>query len=258
MNRPIGVFDSGMGGITILSKLRKYLPHENFIYYGDSLHNPYGDKTNLEIQTIILEGIEFLKNKNCKAIVIACNTASSVAIDLLRKKYQDIIFISTLPALKVAMDEDIKQNVLVMATNATINSNKFLEIYNKYKEEHNHIYLLPCSGLAELIEETRQEEITTYLNKHLTPYKDKNINTIVLGCTHYPLIQNNIKEIIDCKLIDGSDGISRQLKRKLEEFNLLNKETSLGTLEVYNSTNLDSLIKRTYDLLEKYEKMQSI
>lgn len=252
-NKPVGVFDSGMGGITILSKLLEYLPHEDYIYYGDSLNNPYGEKLEEEILKYATFVSQYLIDKGCKAIVIACNTASSVAVDYLREKFPDTIFIATMPALKVAMDEDRNQNVLVMATKATLRSKKFYDLYELYKEEQSHIYLLNCSNLANLIEEEVLSNINLKLKKLLTYYKNRNINTVVLGCTHYPLIKENIKELLgNVKMVEGSDGISRQLKKKLEEKNLLNTKNTRGVLIIYNSLG-ERYVKKTKRILRVYQ-----
>lgn len=252
--KPIGIFDSGMGGITILYKVMEYLPNEDYIYYGDSLNNPYGEKSEEEIVDCARNVTKFLLNKGCKAIVIACNTASSVAVDILREEFPDTIFIATIPSLKVALDQDKNQNILVMATNATLNSKKFRQLYDSYKEEHNHIHLLNCSGLAHLIEEEVEIKINDRLKELLTFFQDKNIKTVVLGCTHYPLIEKNIASyFINAKLIDGSDGIKRQLERKLKEKELLNLNDKKGSLTIYNSLG-DNQVHKTLHILKQYQK----
>ncbi len=255
--KPIGVFDSGMGGITILSKIMEYLPNENYIYFGDSLHNPYGEKSEEEIMDYAISASQFLIDKGCKAIVVACNTASSVATDQLRKIFPHTLFIATIPALKVAMDEDRNQNVLVMATKATLSSKKFQELYQSYQKEHDHIYLLNCSNLAHLIEEEVQTVIDQKLEQLLLYYQSKNIDVVVLGCTHYPLIKQNIQALLqNAKLIDGSDGIRRQLKKKLIEYNLLNPKTDTGELTVYNSLG-EKNVQKTWEILHAYQKQEN-
>lgn len=255
--KPIGVFDSGMGGITILSKIMEYLPNEDYIYFGDSLHNPYGEKSEEEIMDYAISASRFLIDKGCKAIVVACNTASSVAIDRLREYFPYILFVATIPALKVAMDEDRKQNVLVMATQATLASKKFQTLYQSYREEHDHIYLLNCSNLANLIEEEVQPAINQKLKKLFMQYQTKEIKVVVLGCTHYPLIKRNIQALLkNVKLIDGSDGIRRQLKKKLEEQNLLNLKNKKGILTVYNSLG-DKNVQKTFEILTTYQQQES-
>ena len=252
-NRPIGVFDSGMGGITILSRLMEVLPHEDYIYYGDSIHNPYGEKSEQEILTYAMFVSEFLIDKGCKAIVIACNTASSVAVDYLREKFPETLFIATVPALKMAMDEDRKQNVLVMATKATLASKKFRDLYNSYKEEQSHIHLLNCNNLANLIEEEVQTKINQKLKKLLAYYEKQNINTVVLGCTHYPLIKDNIKALLgNVKMIEGSYGISGELKKRLKDRDLLNTKRTKGILMIYNSLG-EKYVNKTKEILRIYQ-----
>ncbi|MGN0973686.1 MAG: glutamate racemase [Bacilli bacterium] len=218
----IGVFDSGIGGSTILKEIIKILPNEQYIYYSDSLNNPYGDKNKDELYIIVDDVVKYLISCGCVAIVVACNTASTICIKKLREKYPDIIFIATEPAYKMVHDYNFLGKTLVLATKGTIESEKFLALYHKY-DNHNTI-LLPCIGLAELIEENNQDEINQYLKENLSKYK--NIDNVVLGCTHYPLIKENIKNILgNVNFYDSSIGVSKQLKRKLEEKSLLTNST---------------------------------
>lgn len=218
----IGLFDSGIGGSTILKEIIKILPNEQYIYYSDSLNNPYGDKSKKELYIIVDNVVKYLISCGCVAIVIACNTASAICVKKLREEYPDTIFIATEPAYKMVHDYNFLGKTLVLATKGTIESEKFLALYHKY-DNHNTI-LLPCIGLAELIEENNQKEIDQYLKEHLSKYK--NIDNVVLGCTHYPLIKENIKNILgNVNFYDGSIGVSKQLKRKLEEKSLLTNST---------------------------------
>lgn len=175
--KKIGVFDSGIGGVTVLRELVKVLPKEDFIYYSDSKNNPYGDKKQNEIIHICEEIVQFLINRNCKAIVIACNTASAEAVSYLRKKYKKIPFVAIEPAYKMVYDYAYDEETLVMATKATIESEKFNSLYQKY---NNHkTKLLPCVGLADAIEEENEEKQKEILENILKPYKGK-IKNVVL------------------------------------------------------------------------------
>lgn len=235
----IGVFDSGIGGVTVLKELVKTLPHEHFLYYSDSKNNPYGDKSIDQLKEIVSDVIEYFIDRKCKLVVIACNTASTLS-DYLREKY-NILIVAIEPAYKMVHDYDFSKKTLVMATKATINSEKFQKLYHKY-DNHNTI-LLSCSGLADLIEEGDTEKINCYLNKLLLPYRD--IECVVLGCTHYPLIKNNIKRILgDVKFYDGSIGVSKQVKKLLLENNLMIEEGS-GSVEFIDS-NDDILQKKRF------------
>ena len=175
--KKIGVFDSGIGGATVLTELVKVLPNEDYIYYSDSKNNPYGDKTQKEIIEICDNIVQFFIQKNCKAIVIACNTASAEAVTYLRKKYKTIPFIVIEPAYKMVYDYAYDEATLVMATKGTIESEKFNLLYKKY---NNHkTKLLPCIGLADVIEDGNKEKQKEVLEKMLGQYRGK-IKNVVL------------------------------------------------------------------------------
>lgn len=177
MSRPIGIFDSGIGGVTVLKEIIKVLPEENYIYYSDSKNNPYGDKDDEEIINRCDEITNFLLEKNCKAIVIACNTASAKSAKYLREKYPHIPTIAIEPAYKMVHDFAYDKTTLVLATKGTIESEKFNLLYKKY---NNHkTYLMPCVGLADIIEEGDKDKLEKYLNKNIGIYKGK-VENIVL------------------------------------------------------------------------------
>lgn len=234
-NNKIGIFDSGIGGLTVLEEIRKLLPNEEYYYYSDSLNNPYGEKTTDELYEITSLVVEHLIKENAKIIVIACNTATTRCIDYLRDKYKDIIFIGTEPAIKVACDNGYK-NILLLATPLTINSERtsFLVEHNKRKK--GNIYLSACEGLAHAIEINDVKSEERIINGIYQKYKDKNIDAIVLGCTHYPLIKELIgKYFKDVILLDGGLGVAKEVQRKLIENNLQSK--SIGKVTIYNSLN---------------------
>lgn len=208
----IGVLDSGIGGVTVLREILKQGINAKFIYYSDSKNNPYGDKSEDEVYSIVKGIVDYLLDKGCIAIVIACNTASAICVKRLRSEYPDTLFIAIEPAYKMVHDYNPRSKTLVMATEGTIKSEKFLTLFNKY-DNHKTI-LLPCKGLAELIEEGNEDEINQYLESNLSRYKD--IDNVVLGCTHYPLIKDNIRRVLgNVKLFDGSLGVSKELARQL-------------------------------------------
>lgn len=230
----IGVFDSGVGGLSILNELVKELPYEDFYYYGDSLNNPYGEKSDEELLKITSNIVEKLINKNCKLIVIACNTATTRCMKKLREIYSNVIFVGTVPAIKVACDKRFK-NTLVMATPATIESERTYELIRDNKRYDQNIYLLPCPGLAKAIEQKNKEKIKRILQNDFKDYKDKEIDAIVLGCTHYPFIKEEIlEEMPNTVLIDGSLGVSKEVKKQLEEHGILNNKRT-RKIEIYNS-----------------------
>ena len=158
--------------------------------------------------------VEFFIKENCKAIVIACNTASAKAVQYLRKQYHHIPFIAIEPAYKMVYDYAYNEPTLVLATKGTIESEKFNLLYHTY-DNHKTI-LLPCVGLADVIEEGKPEKIKQYVKYHLEPYTGK-VKNVVLGCTHYPLIKKNIRRVLgNVKFFDGSLGVSKELVRQLE------------------------------------------
>ena len=208
----IGIIDSGIGGVTVLREILKQGINAEFMYYSDSKNNPYGDKSDDEVYSIVKDIVDFLLEKGCVAIVIACNTASAMCVKRLREEYPDTLFIAIEPAYKMVHDYNPKGKTLVMATKGTLESEKFLALFNKY--DNNRTILLPCSGLAELIEEGNEVKIDRYLDDNLSRYKD--IDNVVLGCTHYPLIKDNIRKVLgDVKFFDGSLGVSKELVRQL-------------------------------------------
>ena len=237
----IGVFDSGIGGVTVLRELIRILPNEDYLYYSDTINNPYGDKTNEEIINISDDIVNKLINMGCKIIVIACNTASAISKEYLRNKY-NVPIIAIEPAYKSVNDE----STLVMATNATINSDKFKILFNTY-DNHNTI-LLSCSGLADLIEEGNKDKIINYLEDKIGKYKG--VKNVVLGCTHYPLIKEEITKVLGpVNFYDGSVGVSKHTKEVLEEKNLLSNNT--GKITFIDSSNNKEKEDLFYKLLEE-------
>ena len=225
----IGVFDSGIGGLTVLEHLKKALPKEDFIFYADSLNNPYGEKTDEELFDITSNIVDYLSGRGCKIIVIACNTATTRCISYLRNKYPEIVFIGTEPAVKVACDGNY-HNTLVLATPATIQSERLQILINDNKKKLNNVYLVPCFGLANAIEledTKRQEEI---INNIYQLYKEAEIDAIVLGCTHYPHIKDLISKYFkNVALLDGGEGVARETKKQMEKHGLI---TNKGTNDV--------------------------
>lgn len=233
MSTKIGVFDSGIGGVTVLKELVKVLPKLHYSYYSDSANNPYGDKTDDEICIISDKIVENFIKDDCKAVVIACNTASAKAAKYLREKYS-IPIIAIEPAYKMVHDLAYDKSTIVMATKGTIESEKFHQLYDKYN--NNKTDLLACKGLADVIEEGNGEKIKKYLEKNLSEYKGK-VENVVLGCTHYPLIQNEIKEVLgDVEFFNGAHSLAQHLKEILITENLL-EENEDGKIEFYDSSN---------------------
>ena len=230
----IGVFDSGIGGLTVLEELKKVLPNEDYLFYADSKNCPYGEKSDTELYDITSNIVDYLIDKDCKIIVIACNTATTRCIKYLRDKYKDMTFIGTEPAIKVACDRDYK-NILVMATPATISSERTHILVNDNKKDYENIYLVPCEGLADAIETDNFKKQEDIVSSIYDEYKDKNIDAIVLGCTHYPHIKELIsKYFTNAELLDGGNGVARETKRQLEKMNALGNGKA-PVVEIINS-----------------------
>lgn len=225
---PIGFFDSGVGGISLLKEAVELMPYENYIYYGDSINVPYGNKTELEIKSLSLSCGDFLFRQGVKAIVMACNTATSTSVQMMRQLYQ-IPVISIEPAVKPAIEAAKDGYILVLATPATISQERYNNLLKRLGATEK-IINVPLSRMAQMIEKTDLDspEITENLRENLLPYKGRKIDGIVLGCTHYSFISTQIRETAKelftgaCEIFDGKTGTVRQLKRVLEENGLLN------------------------------------
>lgn len=230
----IGVFDSGIGGLTVLNEVRKLLPQYDYIYYGDTMNNPYGNKNEEELFLITLKIVDFLIIKGCKLIIIACNTATTRCRKKLMEIYPDIVFVGVVPAIKVACDNNYK-NILVLATPSTVSSDRVSEIIDSNKKIDQQIHLVSCDGLANAIENNDYKLVDELLYYYCGEYINMNIDCIVLGCTHYPLIEGNIQMIFPTvKIVNGNLGVAKEVERQLNNFNISNNDC-LGTLVVYNS-----------------------
>ncbi len=242
--KPIGFFDSGVGGISVLREAVALMPNENFIYFGDSKNAPYGTKSVSQVRDLAVINAELLINMGVKAIVIACNTATSVSADILRKKYPHIPIIGVEPAVKPAVLYKEGGSVLVMATDMTLGENKFKELLEKYKEKCK-IISLPCPGLMEWVEKGMLEgaEVEEFINNLLSPYKRK-VDRIVLGCTHYPFLSKAIKKVMgeDIVLFDGGKGTAMELLRRLKSMNIENTGKNKGRVEFLNSGSQDEIV----------------
>ncbi len=224
MEYKIGVFDSGKGGLSILQELQKILPTEDYLYYGDQIHHPYGSKTKKELLEITRWIVKNLKERGCKVIVIACNTATTHCMEELKKEFPDLIFVGTVPAIKMACDNHYK-NTLVLVTPTTAKSKRMKELIRDNQQEDQKITVVPCKQLAEYVEAEKFEEIPQKLKELLEQYQQEKIDSIVLGCTHYSWIKEEIQKMFPkAVLLDGSIGVAKEVKRQLEKNNLINKK----------------------------------
>lgn len=252
-HKPIGFFDSGVGGLSVLKEALKIMPNEDYIYFGDSKNAPYGVKTAEEVRRLTFEAVEFLLNKNVKGIAIACNTATSAAVADLRIKHPNLPLVGIEPALKPAVEINDGGDILIMATPMTLKEEKFNRLMKKYKDRAT-IIPVPCPGLMEFIEEgnLRSKEVLEYLEDKINTYKKNEISSIVLGCTHYPFIKDALIDIVgnEVSIIDGGLGTSRELMRRLKESNLLREEKRIGNVEIINSSNKKEIIDLSYNLIK--------
>ena len=237
-DRPIGVFDSGLGGVSVLRACVRLLPREDFLFFGDSANAPYGEKSLARVQALTLAGAAALKEQGVKALVVACNTATSAAIGLLRETYPDMPVIGIDPAVKPAAQAKESSQVIVMATPLTIHEEKYQKLAAAFCDQAN-VISLPCRGLAQLVEEGQMEGpvLDHYLQELFLPFRHCNVEYIVLGCTHYPFVRRSIEKNFGrpVTVIDGSDGTARQLRRQLDAAGLLTRRTRPGEVVFQNS-----------------------
>ena len=237
-NRPICFFDSGIGGSTILREVVKLLPNEGYIYYADSINNPYGEKSKEELFSIVDNVVSKLLEYDPKVIVCACNTATAMVLNDIRKKYPNTIFIGTEPAVKVVYDNYRDKKSIVLTTKGTGESEKFLELFHKYETET--CKLVPAPELANLIENNKDTSfyLSSLLNDHV------GTEVVVLGCTHFPLVKDNIKNILgDVIFIDGSVGIANRIN------SLIKKNNSHGYVKIIST--LDDVEDRILNIIGK-------
>lgn len=238
-NFPIGLFDSGIGGTSIWKEVITLLPNENTIYLSDSKNAPYGEKSTENIVALSIKNTEFLIQKNCKLIVVACNTATTNAIQILREKYK-IPFIGIEPAIKPAALQTKTNKIGILATKGTLNSNLFEKTSSTLDKK---IIIKETIGehLVELIEEGKinSYQMQKLLKRYLNPMIEEGIDCLVLGCTHYPYLISNIKKIIGNKIsiIDSGQAVAKQTKAILEQNNLLKLDAKKGNYQFYINKN---------------------
>lgn len=253
MKNPIGIFDSGIGGISILEKLKQLLPNENFIYLADNQNCPYGSKSKKEIISLSKKNCEKLIELNCKIIIIACNTSTTNSI----KKLREIIAIPIIgiePGLKPAIHYTKTKNIGILATKKTLGSELFFETLNQNRIDDIHIHEQIDYELVNLIEEGSHSKQNLYkiLEKYLVPMINKKIDCLLLGCTHYNHIKDIIEEIIpvDIKIVDTIAPVNKRVLNILKSNNILNKSTNKRTIKIfYNGKKLsDNYLNQEYDL----------
>ncbi len=246
----IAVFDSGVGGISVLKELVALMPGENYLYFGDSANAPYGKKTTEGVRELTLQNANMLFARGAKALVVACNTATSAAIDTLRETFPDKLILGIEPALKPAIQQFPTGNIGIMATDVTLREEKLQRLMAQF--DTATVVRIAAPGLVELIEAGKadQPETEALLRQILAPFVGK-LDALVLGCTHYPFVKNPICRILGEKtvLFDGGAGVARQTRRCLEQSGLFHDGEGSVTME--NSAGTPRLLELSYQLLEK-------
>lgn len=246
-DRPIGFFDSGLGGVSVLRQAVRLLPNENFIYFGDDANAPYGTRTEEEIRTLSLASADFLAERRVKAIVVACNTATSISIQEMRARY-NLPVVSIEPAVKPASEAFPEGVIAVFATPATLRQKRFQALIDRLGIR-DRVRVVACPDLAGLIErgDLDAPELKAYIRNRIEVLADEPlVNALVIGCTHYTfvssLIQKEAARILHgaCRLFDGAEGTARQLVRVLDLGALLSKRTSKGEVSFHSSAGRDA------------------
>ena len=243
-NSSIGIFDSGVGGLSVLRAILAQMPEESVIYFGDQEHIPYGPRRMEQIRVFSEAITRFLLGQNAKIIVVACNTASAAALKFLREKFPDVSFVGMEPAVKPAAEQTLSGKVGVLATPATFQGALYASVVERFA---NGVQLFQntCPGLVQQIEQgnLRGEETRRILEAALSPMLEKNIDTVVLGCTHYPFVIPLIQQIVGdrVRVIDPAPSVAKQVRRVLEANGLKNQSAVDGNVKFYTSVNPDEL-----------------
>lgn len=250
---PIGVMDSGLGGLSVLREAMKIMPSEDFIYYGDSANAPYGTKERDEIRRLTFHVVNVLMERGIKGLAVACNTATGAAVRDLRVMYPELAIVGIEPAVKPAVLNASGGRILVLATPMTIELQKFRNLIDNYKDQAE-IVPVPCKGLMEFVEagDFDGSKLRRYFEEHIIPYITEDTQGIVLGCTHYPFLKPQMEEILagrNIPLYDGSYGTAVELKRRIVQNGLLRSEEHVGKVEIINSLNSEEKIKLSQKLI---------
>ncbi|MBE5962758.1 MAG: glutamate racemase [Lachnospiraceae bacterium] len=257
----IGVFDSGIGGLSVLEYALKALPNEQFIFYADQKHVPYGEKTKEQIMGYVDEIVSFMIKQDVKAIVVACNTATSVAINEIRKKYS-IPIIGMEPAVKKAIDLYGDKRVFVTATPVTVKGDKMKYLIEKVDKQHL-VDLIPLPKLVRFAEQGifDSEEVTEYLKEVFQDFNAEEYSSLVLGCTHFNYFKNSFRKVLPetVHFVDGNEGTIHQLIRKLEENDALEMQEPMVTFYSSGEEIVEpEKLAKVNELLSRLERMRQI
>jgi glutamate racemase len=237
-SKPIGVFDSGIGGLTVVHALKKKLPHENIIYFGDTARVPYGPKSPQVVREYAAQDTAFLVSKNVKMIVVACNTVSSVALDVVQKHSKIPVIGVIVPGAKAAITASLKKRIGVIGTVGTVTSNAYTNAIRQFDDAVS-VISQACPLFVPLAEEGWIHHKATEMiaRDYLFPLKLQKIDTLILGCTHYPILQDAISKVFDngVVLIDSGEAAADEVKRMLIEMNLLNPSRLKANIEFFVS-----------------------
>ena len=252
---PIGVFDSGLGGISVVREIRRGMPHERIVFFGDSAHAPYGTKTPEEVRDLSFHIVDDLVAQGAKAIVIACNTATSAAAAELREHY-DLPIIGMEPALKVACDRGHgeRQHVIVAATPLTLREHKFAALMHRFEAEHT-IHPQPCPELVRIVEHGELDDddlVMRTLHRYFDGYDLDTIDSVVLGCTHFIFYRDYFRELLpdSVEIIDGNAGTVHHLDVVLESLGALAPEDAQGGVTLTNSDTSPRVATLARELLD--------
>ncbi len=248
----IGIFDSGIGGLTIYKELKQLMPNESFLYVADSNNAPYGEKTDDEIKRLSFVNTQFLVDHGVKLVVVACNTATTAAIKSLRKSFSTP-FVGIEPAIKPAAEQSTRKKVGILATKGTLNSSLFHETYQRFGKDIE-LTTQVGSGLVQLIENGNMysSAMTELLKRYLQPMIDSEVDHLVLGCTHYPFLKDQIQALTpkEIELVDSGKAVAKQAERLLRQYALSNSdpETKLDTFFVNGVDNVLYQFIKKWDL----------
>jgi glutamate racemase len=215
-NRPIGFFDSGVGGLSILKEVKRLLPQENIIFFADQKNFPYGKKTEQELNTITKKIADFLMSYDIKILVIACNTATCYSLKYLRSKFK-IPIIGVVPAIKPAAQRSRSAKIAILSTPATSSSAYLKDLIKEFAADVN-VLNISCGGLEEAIEDSNHKTIAHLVSNYSKKIKNFGADVVVLGCTHYPIVKDKFKELVDpdTKLVDSASSVAKRLKELLK------------------------------------------
>lgn len=253
-NRPIGIFDSGVGGLTVTGRVMDIMPNESIVYFGDTARVPYGNKGKETITRFSCQDVRFLLSKNVKAVIVACNTASSNSLEYLKKTFDVPIFGTVIPGANEAAKKTRNKKIGIIATSATIRSRAYEEEIKKISSEIE-VYSKACPLFVPLAEEGRGDDEVTYIiaKKYISPLLEKGVDTIILGCTHYPLLRKCIEKVVgeNVSLVDPAYETSIMVKKYLEENDMSCQNNEKAEHKFFVSDTTDMFDRICFEALKQ-------